>query len=127
MGNYSAYIETKSVADTEIARMNALASAAGLSGMMLQTRANGGYTAPGMTLVGEAGPELVDFNAPAMVYSNAQLRSAMGGDETAAEVRALREENRAQSRAMVALQARMTRLIERWDGDGIPEERVVTA
>jgi hypothetical protein len=28
---------------------------------------------------------------------------------------------------LVGLQSRMTRLLERWDGDGLPEERTVSA
>jgi hypothetical protein len=100
---------------------NAAATLAATYG--LQMRAGGGYTPPGMTLVGERGPELIDFSAPSMVYNNNRLRNAMDGGDTAAEIRALREENRAQSRAMVALQARMTRVIEQWNGDGLPNER----
>lgn len=89
---------------------------------------NGGYYDGDLALVGERGPELINFGAPGMVYSNNQLKNAFsGGGETASEVRALREENRIQARSMVALQAKMTRLLERWDGDGLPEERVVTA
>jgi hypothetical protein len=41
------------------------------------------------------------------------------------EVRALREDNQAQARAMVQIQARFTKLLERWDSDGIPEQRAV--
>jgi hypothetical protein len=49
-----------------------------------------------------------------------------GGDsETAAEVKALREENRAQALAIAQLNARMVRLLERWDGNGMPETRSV--
>ena len=88
---------------------------------------NGGMYTGGMALVGERGPELIDFANPAMVYSNSQLKSYSSGGETASEIRAMREENRSQARAMVTLQARMTKMIERWDGDGLPEERVVTA
>lgn len=95
--------------------------ALGLSGF-----ANGGMYPGGMAMVGERGPELINFDRPGMVYTNSQLRDAMGGD-TAAEVRQLREENRAQSRAMVTLQTRMTRLLEQWDGDGLPESRMVEA
>jgi hypothetical protein len=85
--------------------------------------ANGGYYPGGMAMVGERGPELIDFNNPGQVYSNDRLRSAMGGEDVATEIRALREENRIQSRAMVSMQSRMTRMIERWDGDGLPNER----
>lgn len=55
----------------------------------------------------------------------AAYNPANGGGDVAEELRELREENRAQARAMVALQQRMTRLLEKWDGDGIPEERAV--
>lgn len=41
-------------------------------------RANGGM-ARGMTLVGERGPELVDFSRPGMVYSNERLSAALAG------------------------------------------------
>ena len=44
----------------------------------LGLRAGGGY-ASGLTLVGERGPELLDFRNPAMVYSNAQLGAALRG------------------------------------------------
>ena len=41
-------------------------------------RAGGGY-ARGLTLVGEVGPELVDFRSPAQVYSSQQLGRALAG------------------------------------------------
>ena len=92
----------------------------------LQGYAKGGYYPGGMALVGEEGPEIIDFNRPGQIYTASESRAMMsGGQDTASEIRALREENRVQSRSMVALQARMTRLIERWDGDGLPEERAV--
>jgi hypothetical protein len=47
----------------------------------------------------------------------------MGGGDTAAELRALREDNRIQSRAMVAMQSRMAKVIEQWNGDVQPQER----
>jgi len=42
-----------------------------------------------------------------------------------AEIRALREDNQAQARALVQLQQRMLKITERWDGNGLPETRVV--
>lgn len=95
-------------------------------GTYIRTRANGGYTPPGMTLVGENGPELVNFQNPAMVYNSAQTGGIFASGMTE-ELRGLREDNRAQARALVQLQTRMNRLLERWDGDGIPETREVTA
>ena len=51
--------------------------------------------------------------------------TSMTSDDTAVEIRALREENKAQALAMVQLQSRLTKIFERWDGNGIPETRVV--
>ncbi len=91
----------------------------------IRTKATGGYVPGGLTLVGERGPELVDFQRPGMVYDAGKTAMMMGGDNVAHELRVLREENAAQARALVALQARTTRLLERWDGDGMPEVRAV--
>jgi phage-related minor tail protein len=41
-----------------------------------------------------------------------------------AEVRGLREDNRAQALAIVRLQTDMNRMLKRWDGEGLPKERV---
>lgn len=87
--------------------------------------ADGGFYPGGMAMVGEEGPELINFKRPGQVYTASETRDIMGNSsaDSSNELRQLREENRAQSRAMVALQARMTRIIERWEGDGLPAER----
>jgi hypothetical protein len=89
--------------------------------------ADGGNFQGGISLVGEEGPELVNFSRPSMIYTAGETAEILnGGNEasaTAYEIRQLRQENQAQSRAMVSLQSRMTRLIEQWDGDGLPTER----
>ena len=41
------------------------------------------------------------------------------------EISALRVDNQAQARAIVQLQSRFTKVVERWDIDGIPETRAV--
>ena len=97
-----------------------------LSSPEYRNRAVGGYTSPGMVLVGEEGPELVNFRSPGMVYTSAQTQNLLGGSggqEIIGELRSLREDQRAQSKALVALQSRMTRIIERWEGDGMPSTR----
>jgi len=87
--------------------------------------ADGGLFGGGMRLVGEEGPEL-EVTGPARYFSAPTTASMLGGSsDVALELRSLREENSAQSRAMVTLQNRMTKLLERWDGDGLPETRVV--
>lgn len=88
--------------------------------------ANGGYYSGGMAMVGENGPELINFANPGMVYNSAQTGNLISSG-ISEEIRGLRQDNQEQARAMVQLQSRMNRLLERWDGDGLPEERVVTA
>ena len=89
--------------------------------------AAGGLHDGGFRIVGERGPE-VEVTGPARYYSASDTAEMLGGGKAVAEeLRGLREENRAQARALVQLQSRMTRLLERWDGDGLPEERVVAA
>ena len=78
-------------------------------------------------MVGEEGPELVNFARPSMIYTAGETADILRGGQSdmtvASEIRSLREENQAQSRALVGLQSRMNRLLERWDGDGLPTER----
>lgn len=84
--------------------------------------AAGGLHSGGIRMVGERGPEL-EMTGPARYMSNANLASLMGNNSNE-EVKQLREENRVQLRAMVSLQNRMTKVIEQWNGDGLPTERV---
>lgn len=80
--------------------------------------ANGGV-ASGWSLVGEEGPEVVNFTTPARVYTASQSRAMMGGSdnsELVAEVRALRADNanmRAELQAIAGHTAKTSRLIER--------------
>lgn len=43
----------------------------------VQARARGGYTPPGMTLVGEEGPEIIDLRTPGRVYTASQTDRMM--------------------------------------------------
>lgn len=98
-----------------------------LGGAAVHGFAAGGLHDGGVRMVGENGPE-IEVTGPARYYSAGQTAAMLGGGAAVAnEVRQLREENQAQARAMVQLQARVTRLLERWDGDGMPETRSVTA
>ena len=69
-------------------------------GVALPAFAAGGL-ASGWALVGEQGPELVNFSAPGRVYTASQTSAAMGGsaDALRAELAALRSENGAENRA----------------------------
>lgn len=95
---------------------------AGNIGTTSPTFAAGGLHTGGIRLVGERGPEL-EVTGPARYMSNATLASMMGNGNNE-ELRQLREENKVQMRALVSLQNRMTKIIEQWNGDGLPTERV---
>lgn len=91
--------------------------------------ASGGMHAGGVRLVGERGPEL-EVTGPARIWSAEDTRRFLsgGGDAgTADEIRALRQEQQAQARAQVALEARMVKLLERWERDGMPTTRLEPA
>ena len=78
-------------------------------------------------MVGESGPELINFDRPGMVYNAAQTSSLLSADAVVSELRGLRADSQAQARASVSLQARMNRLFDRWDADGLPSTRLETA
>lgn len=85
--------------------------------------AGGGSHAGGLRMVGEKGWE-VEATGPARYWNQSQLSGALGGSELAGEIRALREDNREQAGAIVRLNARVAKLLEKWDGEGMPGERV---
>lgn len=91
--------------------------------------ADGGLHAGGLRLVGERGPEL-EVTGPSRIFSAEQTRLLLqgGADNTAllAELRALRADNRAQAGALVRLQGEVAKLLKRWDGNGMPEQRVTS-
>jgi len=64
--------------------------------------------------------------AAAAAAQTAALLGGSGGSEVVQELRSLRDDNRVQARSIAALNLRMTRVFERWDGDGLPETRVET-
>lgn len=91
--------------------------------------ASGGLHTGGIRLVGERGPEL-EVTGPARIWSAEDTRRMLSGGAdagTADEIRALRQEQQAQARAQVALEARMVKLLERWERDGMPTTRLELA
>lgn len=94
-----------------------------------------GPTPFNMGLMGEAGPEAImplSRGADGKLGVVAQVQmpdwSQYGRSDNSAalvaEVRALREDNQAQARALVQANQRMTKILERWDGNGVPDTRV---
>ncbi|MDY0212550.1 MAG: hypothetical protein RBR06_06055 [Desulfuromonadaceae bacterium] len=116
-----------SVADAVTALHSAIAAA---SAVNVPGFASGGYHSGGLRLVGENGPEL-EATGPSRIYTAAQTQQMLRGSGNRAliaEIRALRSEV-IRLRAEAAATARNThgtrRQLERWDGDGMPEERAM--
>ncbi len=84
--------------------------------------AEGGYFAGGYRIVGENGPE-IEFTGPSRIYSNKDSRSLLNTDELVAEIRALKQSTEAGNFANAANSAKMAKLLERWDGAGMPSDR----
>ena len=89
----------------------------------LPTFARGGLALPGWAMVGEQGPELVNFSRPGRVYTAADTRTLLSGDDGALleELRALREELahlRAETRATARHTSKTASLLERAMPDG---------
>jgi hypothetical protein len=113
-------------ANSAIANANASAAQAiAVAQSMAQTYvpqfADGGAYNGGMALVGENGPELIDFNRSGTVYTSNQTASMIGG-EVAGEIRALREEVsllRYEARATAVNTSKMSKLQDNWDVRGL--------
>lgn len=84
--------------------------------------AMGGTYRGGMAMVGEYGPELINFGAPGQVYTASATASMMGGGDVTAEIRALREEvsmMRMETRATAVNTSKIVKLQDNWDVRGL--------
>lgn len=78
--------------------------------------AEGGAYAGGLAMVGEEGPELINFNKGGHVYTAPETQKIMGGGSNESEMRMLREEVsmlRNEARATALSTAKLNRNIER--------------
>jgi hypothetical protein len=92
--------------------------------------ADGGMHIGGARIVGERGPEL-EMTGPSRIMSNDDLMSALRGDRSSAEMQAMRAEiaglrsDLRQTQAQIVRHTKRTRdVLEGWDVEGLPEERV---
>ncbi|MNZ84054.1 hypothetical protein D3C78_1027990 [compost metagenome] len=110
----------------QLAGLRAIVAA--LQGNSIPAFVSGGMHLGGLRLVGERGPEL-EATGPSRIWNAQQTRALMSGGgsagyaEVLAELRASRDERRAQASAMVQQQRDLNKLMLRWDALGIPEER----
>jgi hypothetical protein len=101
-----------------------------MEAQLVPAYAAGGLYGGGLALVGEDGPELINFTRPGQVYTAGQTASMLNNDEMVAELRALRREVadlRHEARATASHTSKTARLIERAmpDGDALAT-RVMT-
>ena len=74
-------------------------------------------------MVGENGPEL-EWTQPSRIFSNGGSGNPLlGGGEVVAEVRALREELGQLGFQTVINTGRTAKILDRFDGEGLPETR----
>ena len=129
--------------EKQIAELKPLLDAAG-DKAGVKAFARGGLAMPGWAVVGEEGPELVNFSQPGRVYTAADTaalfrsatpRAADAG--TRGEFKALRQENKALRQEVYQLRrdmlismseiARFSRrtsdMVEAWDAEGMPGVR----
>lgn len=122
---------SQAIKDGTMAQLTGLrAVVAALRGDPIPAFATGGFHAGGLRLVGENGPEL-EATGPSRIWSAQQTAALFAGngqgsnEALVSEIRALRSENQAQAAAMVNMQRELNKLMQRWDSQGMPEERIV--
>jgi hypothetical protein len=86
--------------------------------------ANGGMHSGGLRIVGENGPEL-EATGPSRIYNSNQLGSLLNNETTAEEVKAMRQELKMAMYQIAKNTGKSYDLMNRWDGDGLPPERIV--
>ena len=84
--------------------------------------ASGGTFSGGLRLVGEEGPEL-EFTGPSRIMSNQKTTAMLGGGDVVGELRALRNDIRGQVQIIRQNSGDSRKVLERWDGEGLPDTR----
>jgi hypothetical protein len=87
--------------------------------------ATGGILSSGWRIVGEQGPEL-EYGGPSDVIDNPKTRALIDNTAVVAEIRQLREELQAANYQIAKNTNKASKVLDRWDIDGIPEERTLT-
>ena len=113
----------RSAADAALVTYQTARAYANATAAALPAFASGGQHDGGWRIVGENGPELENTGA-SRIFSNGQSKSLLNMDELLAEIRQLREDARANANAVAKNTAETSRIINRWDGDGMPAVRI---
>lgn len=91
-------------------------------GLTIPAFAAGGSHTGGLRMVGENGPEL-EYTGPSTVFSNRDTRKMLDNSGVIASVDALRDELRAIGIAVSGSTQKTAKILDRWDGQGMPEVR----
>ena len=67
--------------------------------------------------------DVPEADYPARIFNSRDTEQILGGGSSGQQIDQLRQEQQAQAFAITAVQLRMTRLLERGDGFGMPPER----
>ena len=87
-----------------------------------------GGIADGWSMVGEEGPEIVNFTQPGRVYTaNDTAKMFASNDDSANEIKQLRAELQAIGLALAKNTGEAAKILRKFDGDGMPAERVLAA
>ena len=116
-------IADRKAADLALAFYKTARAYADATAAALPAFASGGQHEGGWRIVGENGPELEKTGA-SRIFSNPQSKSLLSMDELLTEIRQLREDARANANAVAKNTAETSRIINRWDGDGMPAVRI---
>jgi len=86
--------------------------------------AEGGYHEGGWRVVGERGPEL-EYTGASQIFSSNQSKALMDMSEVVEEVRQLRMDLEKTNYQMLKNSNKVTKFVDKWDGDGLPATRTV--
>jgi tape measure domain-containing protein len=92
--------------------------------LSLPAFADGGIHTGGWRLVGEQGPEL-EYTPPSRIYSNSDTSDMFDMSELVVEVKQLREDMRSANYAIAKNTQKTAKTLEKFDYDGLPEQRTV--
>jgi hypothetical protein len=84
----------------------------------------GGMHPGGWRVVGEQGPEL-EYTGASKIFSNAQSRNMLDTSALEQQIKSLHTDIKAAQFQIARNTGKSAKLLDRWDGDGLPEERVV--
>lgn len=91
-------------------------------GFAVPAFASGGTHQGGWAMVGENGAELA-YMPPARIYTAGQTGGILDDSAMLEEMRQLRTDNRAQAGEIARLHLRVAKVLEKWEGDGMPSQR----